>query len=380
MKKIASIILAGVLALSLLVVGVSAVDAAYDGYFNGAIRKGTAKVDGVLDEAYKYSFCLKDLGTADNAYGTEWPGTCTADVYFLYDDATLYICALVEDDDVLTKGEIFATGDNPYDNDNIEFRVCLDGSGDTIKVAVDAYGYACYGLAAHYDMIDYSTIKYATNYTDTSYVVEVGIPCTKGSLDMIKAGELGFAYQLNDIDLEGKHYNHTTSFEGEAVKMPVFVTLSTEKAAAGATLYVGNQGAAVAPETQAPETEAPETEAPETQAPETQAPETEAPETVADETVADETVADETVADETVADETVADETVADETVADETVADETVADETVADETEATETDEPKVEDPAAEGSNILVPAIIAVAVVAVAVVAIVLVSKKKK
>ena len=229
MKKFATMFLAAALSLSLLAVGASA-------DFDGAIKKGTAKVDGVLDDAYNYSFSLKDLGTAANAYGTEWNNTAKADVYFLYDDTTLYICALVEDDDVLTKGETFAIGNNPYANDNIEFRLSLDGSPtDTIKVAVDAYGYACYGLVDHYDRIDYSSIAYATTYTETSYVVEVGIPCTKGELDMIKTGKLGFTYQLNDINAEGKHQNHTTSFQGEAVKMPVFVALSNEAATAGAT-------------------------------------------------------------------------------------------------------------------------------------------------
>lgn len=224
MKKFATLALAAALSLSL------AVTASAD--FDGAIKKGTAVVDGKLDDAYNYSFSIKDLGTAANNYGTEWWNTATADVYFLYDDSTLYICALIEDDDVLTKGEAFATGTNPYQNDNIEFRLSLDGTQDTIKVAVDAYGYACYGLAAHYDKIDYSTIEYATTYTDTSYVVEVGIPCTKGNLDMIKAGKLGFTYQLNDINADGKHVNHTTSFEGEAVKIPVFVALSDEEAKA----------------------------------------------------------------------------------------------------------------------------------------------------
>ncbi len=228
MKKFATMFLAAALSLSLLAVGASA-------DFDGAIKKGTAKVDGVLDDAYNYSFSLKDLGTAPNSYRTEWDNTAKADVYFLYDDTTLYICALVEDDDVLTKGEAFATGENPYTNDNIEFRLSLDGSAtETIKVAVDAYGYACYGLAAHYDRIDYSTIAYATTYTDTSYVVEVGIPCTKGNLDMIKTGKLGFTYQLNDIDADGKHQNHTTSFQGEATKIPVFVALSNEAATAPA--------------------------------------------------------------------------------------------------------------------------------------------------
>ncbi len=190
------------------------------------IKKGTALVDGRLDDAYKNSLILGDLGRAPNAYGTEWSGTAEADIYFLYDSVSLYICAVVEDDDVLTKGEAYATGNNPYANDCIDFRLSLDGSAtETIKVAVDAYGYACYGLAAHYDRFDYSTISYATTYTDTSYIVEVRIPCTKSNLNMIEAGKLGFTYQLNDINCDGRHQNHTTSFNGEAVKMPVFYEL-----------------------------------------------------------------------------------------------------------------------------------------------------------
>lgn len=231
MKKLASILLAAALATSLLAVSTGAAE--------GVIKKGTPVVDGELDGIYTDSLVLEDLGTADNAYGTDWWYTATADVYFLYDDAYLYICAVVEDDDVLTKGESYATGatsrlpGNPYDNDNIEFRLSMDGSEDsTIKVAVDAYGYACYGLAADYNRLDYSAIKYATTYSDTEYIVEVAVPCTKGALNMIDQGKLGFTYQLNDINENGKHVNHTTSFEGEAVKIPVFYALSNEYAKA----------------------------------------------------------------------------------------------------------------------------------------------------
>jgi len=199
---------------------------------DGVIKRGTPSIDGKLDSKYTRSLALKDLGTADNAYGTDWWYTCTADVYFLYDNTYLYICAVVDDDDVLTKGESFATGYHPYQNDNIEFRLSLNGDEtETVKVSVDAYGYACYGLTAHYSMIDYSRIKYCTTYSDTQYIVEVAIPHTQGYYaDLLTVGALGFTYQLNDINTNGKHVNHTTSFYGEAVKMPVFYTLSDEYA------------------------------------------------------------------------------------------------------------------------------------------------------
>ena len=224
MKKLATLFLAGVLALSLLAVSASA-------DFDGAIKKGTAKIDGVVDEAYKYSFSIKDYGTTENKYGSEWPGNCIADLYFMYDDSYLYVCADVKDNDVLTKGEAYATGKNPTGNDNVEFRLYMvDDASKYIKVAVDAYGYQCYGLTNHYDIIDYSTIKYATTYTDTSYVVEAAVPCTKGQLDMIEFGKLGIKVQLNDLDADGNSYYYAASHEGEGPKDPVYVVLSTEAA------------------------------------------------------------------------------------------------------------------------------------------------------
>ncbi len=234
MKKFVTIFLAAALSLGL------AVGASAD--FEGAIKKGTPTVDGVLDAIYTDSFNLQDLGTGKNNYeGTVdhcvWPYTAQLDVYFLYDDSKLYICSVVEDDDVLTKGLDYINNDNnPWMNDTVEIRLSLDGTYDTIKVGIDAYGYLCYGLPKHYERIDYSTIKYATTRTDTSYVIEFSIPCTKGELDMIKAGKLGFTYQLTDINENGECFWFTSSFEGEAPKVPVFVALSNEEAKADAAV------------------------------------------------------------------------------------------------------------------------------------------------
>lgn len=224
MKKFATVSLATALTLSLLAVGASA-----DG---DKIKRGTPEIDGVLDEAYTYSLALKDLGTAPNAYETEWPGDCTADIYFLYDDDMVYICAVVNDSDVTSKGEEFTQQFNPIQNDVIEFRISLNGEIDTIKVSIDAYGYNCFGLTDHMEKFDYTNIEYATTYTDTQYIVEVGIPCTEDGFDMIETGKFGFAYQLNDIDDGDGYYYYTSTFAGEEAKTPIFYELSDEIAAA----------------------------------------------------------------------------------------------------------------------------------------------------
>lgn len=225
MKKLITLFLTTALSIGLLAVGASA-----DG---DKIKIGTPEIDGVLDEAYTYSLVLKDLGTAANAYESEWPGDCTADVYFLYDDDMVYICAVVNDNDVLSKGEDYVLNTyNPIQNDVIEFRVSLNGELDTIKVAVDAYGYGMFGLTDHMEKFDYSYIEYATTHTDTQYIVEVGIPCTEDGFDMIEAGKFGFAYQINDIDDGDGYYYYTSTFAGEEPKTPIFYELSDEIAAA----------------------------------------------------------------------------------------------------------------------------------------------------
>ncbi|MBQ8552006.1 MAG: hypothetical protein IJ428_04235 [Clostridia bacterium] len=237
MKKTIVSLLAAVLALNLSV-GISAAD--------DVIKMGTAKIDGEMDETYKYSLCLGDLGTparSDYVAMPEWNNTCSADAYFMYDDNNLYIFAEVTDDDVLTKGEAYTQTENPWKNDVIEFKFSMDGTNDTIKVSVDAYGYSLYGLKAHYDKIDYSSMKYATKMTDTGYNVEISVPCTKGDLDMIKSGKLGILWQLNDLNAKGENtcsYNTYTTYPANGNNnTPVFYNLSTEMAEAPASVPSG---------------------------------------------------------------------------------------------------------------------------------------------
>ena len=84
---------------------------------NGAteILKGTPLFDGQVDEMYKESLTLA-TGVGDNAYATEWSDD-HGNIYFLYDDTYLYICADIKDNSVQSRGELYVSGDNPYDND-----------------------------------------------------------------------------------------------------------------------------------------------------------------------------------------------------------------------------------------------------------------------
>ena len=192
------------------------------------ILAGTPTIYGKVDEIYKSSLTL-EAGKGKNAYETDW-NDANGNIYFLYDDKYLYICADIKDDDVLSKGEVYMKSDNPWQNDCCEFRLSLDGGTTTIKVGIDAYGIRAYGLKADEKKVDYKNIVFKTTHTDTSYVIEAAIPCTEGILDMKSAGKLGFKLKLNDLTKDDTILNFATDYAGEGPKGLVFYDLSTEKA------------------------------------------------------------------------------------------------------------------------------------------------------
>ncbi|MBQ8249519.1 MAG: hypothetical protein IJY93_06535 [Clostridia bacterium] len=208
MKKLLSLILAFAMIFALTVTTSASAD---------VVKKGTAVVDGKLDPQYQNSLVLRGLGTKPNVLPDhqDWPYNCTADVYFLYDDARLYVYCDVTDDDVNTLGKaFFEENENAYQSDLVELRFSFNGDPhEVIKVSIDAYGYTMFGLEKHYEMIDYSTFVYKTALTDKGYAIEVSLPCTKGNMDMIKTGQLGFTYSLNDIDDDGNHYEYAEMYD-----------------------------------------------------------------------------------------------------------------------------------------------------------------------
>ncbi|MBQ8250274.1 MAG: hypothetical protein IJY93_10420 [Clostridia bacterium] len=228
------------------------------------IKKGTAVVDGQLDAAYHNSLVIRDLGTKPNVLVNvaEWPFTCTADVYFLYDDERLYVYCDVTDDDVNTLGKAFLEKYNAYQTDLIELRFSFNGDPhDVIKCSVDAYGYTLFGLYEHYDKIDYSEFEYKTAFTDKGYAIEISMPCTKGDMDMIKTGKLGFTYSLNDLDNDGNHYEYAEVYNSKSGQWTCdFYELSNEWASTNAPVTSAPVTTKAPETTPAPEetTEAPE--------------------------------------------------------------------------------------------------------------------------
>ncbi|MBQ8248834.1 MAG: hypothetical protein IJY93_02990 [Clostridia bacterium] len=267
MKKLITLILA----ISMIFTLAVATSASSD-----VVKKGTATVDGELDNAYLNSLVIKDCGTKPNALNESevgaWPFTCKADFYFLYDDSRLYVYCDVTDDDPLTLGKAFLEKYNTYQVDLVEMRFSFNGDPhDIFKVSIDSHGYTIFGLTAHYEKIDYSTFEYKTKLTDKGYAIEVSIPCTKGDLDMIKTGKLGFTYSLNDLNNDGIHYEYAESYDYKGVSTgkewtAVFYDLSNEYASGTAPVTTKAPETTPAPEetTEAPEADTTAAEAEDT--------------------------------------------------------------------------------------------------------------------
>ena len=63
---------------------------------------GTPVVDGVLDEIYKQSVAVQ-LGEPFHTTGDSLDTDATATAYLLYDADNLYVCVVVNDDDILLR-------------------------------------------------------------------------------------------------------------------------------------------------------------------------------------------------------------------------------------------------------------------------------------
>lgn len=209
-----------------------------------AILKGTPVFDGQVDDMYEESLTLS-TGIGENAYAStsEWSND-HGNIYFLWDDSYLYICADIYDDSVCSRGDMYVAGNNPNQNDNCEFRLCLNSGiegaeSSTIKLGIDAYGLRAYGTsAAEMEKTDYSKIQYKTTYREnganSGYVIEAAIPHTDGGIfDLLTAGRLGFKLQLNDLDYDGSYRFFATDYAGEGAKGLVYYELSNQLVTGG---------------------------------------------------------------------------------------------------------------------------------------------------
>ncbi len=172
------------------------------------ILKGTATVDGVLDEAYKNSLKL----TVDQS-SVIWvpkadPDTVSAEVYFLHDGEYLYICGVITGDSKIVNTNPQSTAEWAVDGLDIWFL--LPDQPMRTKFTMDAfalpYGEGGLGWAQYEGMhdLDPNKITKAAVRGDGSYVVEAKIPVP---YYMESEQSLAINVQLNNVYDENVNTN-----------------------------------------------------------------------------------------------------------------------------------------------------------------------------
>ncbi len=142
------------------------------------VLHGTPAVDGKLDDAYLKSGSLELENPGFYVWAGDEEQDETATVYYLWDEANLYVIGVVKDNDVLDVGA--ERYEDQWDNWQAEavenwFNV---GEGKW-KTHADAFGHTFYakdnGNGAE-PPFDYEEVKYAATQTDDGYIVEYALP------------------------------------------------------------------------------------------------------------------------------------------------------------------------------------------------------------
>ena len=168
------------------------------------VQKGTPNVDGVLDDMYRTSYSLS-LSDSDRFYpiganGTDTAGadgnTVNARSYILWDYSYLYICTMVYENTIYTRGQTWVDlEEEPWQNDCVEFWI--GQAGFEWKNTLDAFGYAFStgnGVASfsYEDAVYYTTVNQDEGY----YVTEMALPLR----DIDEGLKLTTCLQVNSID------------------------------------------------------------------------------------------------------------------------------------------------------------------------------------
>ncbi|MBQ8748058.1 MAG: leucine-rich repeat protein, partial [Clostridia bacterium] len=179
----------------------------------GSVLIGTPEIDGVLDAAYSESLSVTFDGTQENnAFNTQsaWDDA-TVTTYALYDDAYVYLCAVVTDNDVVKPAESHYTKWNANGIDGVEFRLnfgdCNDSSKQ-FKITADAHGLVksngagsgngCFTIQP--DLCDISKVICKSTLTADGYIIEIAVPhSTNENNQLLDAGALGFNMWLIDL-------------------------------------------------------------------------------------------------------------------------------------------------------------------------------------
>ncbi len=193
MKKLASLILAG-----LLTVAMVAPAAAAD---STDVLKGTPEIDGVLDEIYTQS-ATQTLGNPA-FYKWSWEGDVdmSATAYFLWDEDYLYTCVVVEDSDVIDIGaDVYASNEFNWQADATELWY-NEGNGKW-KTHAEANGHTFFVQKTDGEpTFTTEDTKSAMTITDTGYITEYAMPVANLDVD----GTILMSMQVNDMVTHDEH-------------------------------------------------------------------------------------------------------------------------------------------------------------------------------
>ncbi len=182
MKKLASLLMAGLLAVA-MIAPASAAGA-------NEILKGTPELDGALDDIYLQSAVYTiESDVVNYAWGgAEIQDFSEAASYFLWDDNYLYICTVNADDT-----PVALTGEKTWMNDAAEMWFIDEGLHHKIHAAADG-NFFLGGDKDGQTAYDFAGAKSVANYTDDGWCIEVALP-----MNALAAGkEFSYTLQVNN--------------------------------------------------------------------------------------------------------------------------------------------------------------------------------------
>ena len=212
------------------------------------IRIGTPVIDGIADPEYFKSYIHVVTGKDDIFHkGADGSDELTlndqATAYFLHDEENLYVCVIVRDEKVYSRGEEWIKKNLAalsWENDAVEVRVYYEELGRPVQAnqyifQVDALGIA----TTNYLGMCKEPYSVATSLTDTGYICEFALPL---SFDKKAGDSIGLAIEIDDLNEEetnpdSKVGGHLFSAYGSQHPYRNMITLSDKSANAGKISY-----------------------------------------------------------------------------------------------------------------------------------------------
>ncbi len=203
MKKILSLVLAGLLTASL-----AATVGAADKLGTIPYVAEEIVVDGAKDAAYEGGMATEVAKVFSNASDS------TATVWSIHDGENLYLYAEIKDADMV-QPDAAAQESQPWTVDSLEFLVDGTVSGDAAQVfqgRLDWADWACYytqgGIADYGDAADHAVVEHATVEIDGGYTVEVALNLKKFGASA--GSDIGLQFQINDVFSDGTAQSNIT--------------------------------------------------------------------------------------------------------------------------------------------------------------------------